>query len=269
MDHLAGHGSEKYITGVRLGTGHGRGWEGLLAERWQHPAGDHGEVEPRDTEVIVLLHGRLRVRRRGDGRLQHHDAVPGTVWLCPAGIREDMIHLYGEVAESLHLYIPASPLSSTALRDLEVDPDKVALHYDGGFHDPLLEQMAWAIRAEMIDAVPAGKMLIETLAAAPRVHILRQHSNLEQTSTSLPTARGALDVRRLRWVTEFIDKSATGTAPHRYLIDRRIRHAEALVAEGRLPLAAIADICGFSSQAHLTRRFKQIVGTTPGVHRGR
>ena len=187
MDHLAGHGSEKYITGVRLGTGHGRGWEGLIAERWQHPA--------------------------------------------------------GEVAESLHLYIPASPLSSTAFRDLEVDPDKVALHYDGGFHDPLLEQMAWAIRAEMIDAVPAGKMLIETLAAAPRVHILRQHSNLEQTSTSLPTARGALDVRRLRWVTGFIDthlsenlpiealakqaclspfhfarafKSATGRAPHRY-----------------------------------------------------
>ena len=155
--------------------------------------------------------------------------------------------------------------------------------------------MAWAIRAEMIDAVPAGKMLIETLAAALRVHILRQHSNLEQTSTSLPTTRGALDARRLRWVTEFIDnhlsedlsiealakqaclspfhfarafKSATGTAPHRYLIGRRISHAKALVAEGRLPLAAIADICGFSSQAHLTRWFKQIVGSTPGVYRG-
>ena len=44
-----------------------------------------------------MLQGRLR----GDGRLQHHDAGPGMVWLGPAGIREDMFHLYGEVAGRL------------------------------------------------------------------------------------------------------------------------------------------------------------------------
>ena len=295
MVRLAGHGREKYVTGTRLGTSDGLGWEGLLAERWRHPEGDLGAVEPRETEVIVLLRGRLHVQRRGDGRLQHCDAVPGTVWLCPAGIREDMVHLYGDVEESLHLYLPASPLSSTALRDLDVDPDSVGLRYEGGFRDPLVEQIAWAIRAEMVDAAPAGRMRAETLAAALGAHLLRQYSNLDPTSVALPPARGALDGRRLRRVTEFIDahlgedlsiealarqaclspfhfarafKAATGKPPHRFLIERRIERAKTLVAGSGCPLAAVADACGFSSQAHLTRWFKRIVGTTPGAYRG-
>ena len=294
MNRLTGLGRTKYTTGTRRGTSEGRGWQGLLAERWHHSEGDLGEVQPRNTEVIVMLQGRLRVRRRGDGRLQHHDAVPGTVWLCPAGIREDMIHLYGDVEESIHLYLPASPLSDTALRELDIDPDKVRLHYDGGFRDPLIEAVARAIHAEMIDEAPAGRVLVETLARALGVYIMRNHSNLERASTGLPPVRGALDVRRLERIKEFIDthlsedltietladqvylspfhfarafKAATGRAPHRYLTDRRISRATALIAEGRLSLADIAHICGFSSQAHLTRWFKRIVGTTPGAYR--
>ena len=241
-----------------------------------------------------MLQGGLRVRRRGDGRLQQCEAVPGTIWLCPAGVREDMIRLYGEVRESIHLFLPASPLSATALREIDVDPDTVGLHYEGGFRDPLIEQIARAIHGEMIDPAPGGKMLVETLATALGVHVLRHHSSLEPASISLPAARGALDPRRLRRVTEFIEahlgegltiealaseaclspfhfarafKAATGTAPHRYLTDRRIGRARALIAEGRLPLAEIAEQCGFSSQPHFTRWFKRIVGITPGAYR--
>lgn len=294
MDRLTGHARAKYTTGTRLGSSRDSGWEGLLAERWRHSEGDLGEVVPRDTEVIVMLRGRLRVRRRGDGRLERHDAVPGTVWLCPAGVREDMIHLYGEVEESMHLYLPSTPLAEMALQELEVDPDRVALRYQGGFRDPLVEQIAWAVRRELADAAPAGKLLAETLAQALRTHILRRYSNLKPSAARLPTVRGALDARRLERVREFVDchlgedlsiatlasqaclspfhfarafKSATGTAPHRYVLEQRIARATTLVADGRLGLAAIAHLCGFSSQAHLTRWFKRIVGTTPGAYR--
>ena len=294
MAGSGGHGRAKFTTGTRLGSSAGRGWKGLLAERWRHAEGDLGEVQVRDTEVIVMLRGGLQVRRRGDGRLQRCDAVPGTIWLCPKGVYEDMIHLYGEVEESIHLYLPASPLSETALRELDIDPDKLDLHYDGGFHDPLIERIARAIHSEMVDPAPAGKILVETLAAALGVHILRHHSSLAPSSTSLPPARGALDSRRLKRVTEFIDthlgedltietlaneaclspfhfarafKAATGTAPHRYLTDRRIERGKSLIAEGRLPLVDIAHLCGFSSQTHLTRCFRRVAGTTPGAYR--
>ncbi len=294
MAGLVGHGRAKYTTGTLLGTSRGRGWGGLLAERWSHAEGDLGEIRPRDTEIVVMLRGRAHVRRRGDGRLQHHDAVPGTVWLCPAGIPEDMIRIYGEIPETVHVYLPAAPLAATAARELDVDPDKIGLHYDGGFRDPLIEQIARAVHSEMVDPAPGGKMLVETLASALGVHILRRHSNLAPTSPPPPAARGALDAARLRRVTDFIEahlgeeltvealagqaclspfhfarafKAATGSAPHRYLTDRRIGRARALVAEGRLPLAEIAGICGFSSQPHLTYWFKRIVGTTPGAYR--
>ena len=148
----------------------------MLAEHWRHSEGDLAEIRPRDTKVIVMLQGRLRIRRRGDGRLQHLDAVPGMVWLCPAGIHGDMVHLYGEVEESIHLYLPASPLSETALQEFDVDPDKIRLRYDGGFRDPLIEYIAREIHAEMIDEAPLGRMQVETLAKALGVYRNRRWS---------------------------------------------------------------------------------------------
>ena len=294
MGQFGGHQLAKYTTGIRLGTSDGLGWKGLLAERWRNAEGDLGDVEVRDTEVIVLVDGHLPIRRRGDGQLQQCDAVPGTVWLCPNGVHEDMIHLYGEVRESLHLFLPDSPLSESVLRELDVDPDKVSLNYDSGFRDPLIEQIAWAVRAEMINPTPAGRMLAETLTSAIGVHIIQSHSNLNSASVSLPVARGALDLRRLRRVKDFIEshlsedlsieklaseaclspfhfarafKAATGTAPHAYLTALRIERAKSLISDRRLSLAEISAVCGFSSQAYFTKWFKRFVGATPGAYR--
>lgn len=210
-------------------------------------------------KFIVMLRGHLWVRRRGDGRLEHHDAIPGTVWLCPAGVREDMIHLYGEVEESIHLYLPSSPFSAMALQELDADLRNVSVQYKGGFHDPLIEQIARAIHAEMMDPLPAGKLLVDTLAAALGVQMLRHHSNLASASLALPNVRGALDFVRFRRVIDYLEahlgdnltletlaneaclsqfhfarafKAATGTAPHRYITDRRIERAKALISGG-------------------------------------
>ena len=56
-----------------------------------------------------------------------------------------------------------------------------------------------------------------------------------------------------------------GMPPHAYLQDVRIRRAQRLIELGK-PLAEVTFAVGFSSQSHLTRRFKQIVGTTPGQY---
>lgn len=54
-----------------------------------------------------------------------------------------------------------------------------------------------------------------------------------------------------------------GLPPHAFLQDVRIRRAQELIEQGR-PLAEVALSTGFSSQSHLTRRFKHVVGETPG-----
>ncbi|MNN10310.1 Exoenzyme S synthesis regulatory protein ExsA [compost metagenome] len=56
-------------------------------------------------------------------------------------------------------------------------------------------------------------------------------------------------------------------SPTRYVLQRRIRHAQLLLKTTGLTLAAIAHECGFASQAHFTGAFKAATGTTPAKFR--
>lgn len=55
----------------------------------------------------------------------------------------------------------------------------------------------------------------------------------------------------------------TGLAPQAYLRQVRVSRARQLICAGA-ELAAVACLTGFCDQAHLTREFKKIHGTTPG-----
>ena len=56
-----------------------------------------------------------------------------------------------------------------------------------------------------------------------------------------------------------------GMPPHSYLENVRIRNAQRLIEIGK-PLAEVAIEVGYSSQSHMTRRFKKIIGVTPGQY---
>jgi AraC-like DNA-binding protein len=60
-------------------------------------------------------------------------------------------------------------------------------------------------------------------------------------------------------------RAEVGMPPYTYLESVRIRHAQRLIEAGR-PVAEVAVEVGFSSQSHLTHRFKQIIGVTPGQY---
>ncbi len=62
-----------------------------------------------------------------------------------------------------------------------------------------------------------------------------------------------------------IFRAQVGMPPYAYLESVRIRQAQRLIEQGR-PLADVAAEVGFSSQSHLTHRFKQIIGVTPGQY---
>jgi len=60
-------------------------------------------------------------------------------------------------------------------------------------------------------------------------------------------------------------RAEVGMPPYAYLESIRIRQAQRLIETGK-PLAEVAAEVGFSSQSHLTHRFKKIIGVTPGQY---
>lgn len=62
-------------------------------------------------------------------------------------------------------------------------------------------------------------------------------------------------------------KSAMGTTPYAYLLDRRIKAAMALLRSTSRPLAEIALDCGFADQSHMTRMFQRRKCGTPRSYR--
>lgn len=61
---------------------------------------------------------------------------------------------------------------------------------------------------------------------------------------------------------------ATGYTPHRFLIQLRIEKAKDMIKSGSSSLLVdIALECGFSSHAHLSRAFRQLLGVTPSEYR--
>jgi AraC-like DNA-binding protein len=60
-------------------------------------------------------------------------------------------------------------------------------------------------------------------------------------------------------------RAEVGMPPYAYLESVRIRHTQRLIKAGR-PLAEVAAELGFSSQSHMTRQFKDIIGVTPGQY---
>lgn len=60
-------------------------------------------------------------------------------------------------------------------------------------------------------------------------------------------------------------RAQVGMPPYAYLESVRIRQAQRLIEQGR-GLAEVAAEVGFSSQSHMTNRFKQIIGATPGQY---
>jgi transcriptional regulator of acetoin/glycerol metabolism/AraC-like DNA-binding protein len=58
-------------------------------------------------------------------------------------------------------------------------------------------------------------------------------------------------------------KQSAGITPHHYLVQRRIERAQDMLARTDLALSEIAVAAGFSDQSHLSRHFRQMLGTTP------
>src|SRR5256712_3797297 len=62
-------------------------------------------------------------------------------------------------------------------------------------------------------------------------------------------------------------RRSAGVSPHRFLVQRRIAQARALLVAQTLPIAEIARSVGFRTPSHFTTSFRRVTGITPSVYR--
>jgi AraC family transcriptional activator FtrA len=109
-------------------------------------------------------------------------------------------------------------------------------------------------------AVPTADQRPEVLAATLDWAVGRLHERLTIDDMA---AQAGLSPRTL--ARKFAEQ--VGVSPGRWLLERRVMAARALLEETDLPVEVIADRVGLSSATNLRRRFRSLVHTTPAAYR--
>jgi AraC family transcriptional regulator len=62
-------------------------------------------------------------------------------------------------------------------------------------------------------------------------------------------------------------RKSTGESPHQFLLRQRIERAKEMLREAEMPVLDVAVACGFKTQQHFARVFRQICGASPTAYR--
>lgn len=218
----------------------------------------------------TAIKGRLRIGTlcvvppEAPAQLEVNEPVE---FLCVAVARRRFEHGYGGAlrvagAPMLNYLIDAgiSALMTEVRRALLADYGDNDAYFEA-LVDAVVARMAtrktaWAQRA----AATGGE------SGAIRSALAHIDAHLEEPLTVAELAAVA-GLSRHHFTRVF--KAATGSAPHAYLVRRRVLRARELIEGSNLPLADIALQTGFSSQAHMSDVFRQQLGVSPARLRRR
>jgi AraC family transcriptional regulator len=285
------HGDRRFRHSRLLLSSVDRGWSSIAADLRSHPECEVASFKPGYTEVAIAMHGVSGlVLRRGVGEQHETRARPGTIFLAPAGVEEE-ISVAGVHEQVLHLYLPQQTFNSLASDDT-FRPDPYSLRYLSDIQDDMIREIGRAILSELAAESSAGRMFAEASALALAARLA--HSYAEPAPSRPRGLRSyRLDEARLRRVQDYVAenldqeitvaqlanvarlspfhfarmfRAATGVAPARYVSQQRLQSAKMMLADGKRSLSDIAFRCQFSSQTSFHRAFLRATGVTPGEY---
>jgi AraC family transcriptional regulator len=246
----------------------------------------HARVLFRDLALGVYLSGRHRIRRQIGSNVVEGWSDPGTINLTAPGV-EATWEARGSSRASVVVIRPEF-LSRTIEEHWGADSGKVEVKNQFLIRDPVIEAITLDLARGAADGSPAGRLYAESASEFLAHHLIYRYSTL---SRAPPRSVGGLSSRRLRLVLEYIEETlgqpirlrelaalagtsarhferafrqSTGSSPHAYVIERRLRLArDSLIQEPELPVEQVALRLGFSSSSHFSSAFRRWTGVTP------
>jgi AraC family transcriptional regulator len=267
------------------------GWESILVEEFQNPPGGMElQSDPEHTIALSLAAKPNRIHQVFGAR--HYTGLyrKGDLAITPAGVKS----AYHSEGEDHYLYVrlPSQFINKVASEAIAIEPNRIELTPEFRVRNLEIEQILMLLRSELHKGGGCiGKLYAESLANALAVHLLRDYSN---TRSRVVEYEGGLSERQIILVTEYINehldreikladlaqlidisqfhfsrlfKKSLSISPHQHIIQQRIERAKQLLKQRDLSVAEVAFLCGFNSQSHLGKAFREATGITPKAFR--
>lgn len=249
----------------------------------KHDADENVVPATSDAVVVFFRHADCRIHHDLGSGWADYQAFPGEIRMHPP---HTAVPFRAEGPR--HLLLLAFPITyvGSLLADEAPIGDPFRSSYEISLRDRVIFDLAERMWIEAERSAAPSQLFVDGALQSIVSLLLRQASGF-----GAPAPLYTISDLRLRRVIDYIEanlasdirlddlasiaclspyhfsrtfKKMTGQSPYAYSLQRRVARANELVTESDLSLAAIAYHCGFSSQSHMTRVFRQHKGTTPG-----
>jgi AraC family transcriptional regulator len=182
-------------------------------------------------------------------------------------------------------------LLAVTAEELGMHPGRLDVLNRFGIRDSQIENIGWALKAEMEAGYPTGRIFRDSLATGLAAALLHRHSSFSPVPFASSTAMSG---HRLRQALSYIEdnlkqdlslieiaqvagvsvahlkatfRQTTGLPVHQYVIQRRVEKARLLLSESNLSISQVADETGFAHQSHMATHMRRILGLSPNAIR--
>jgi len=265
-----------------------RGWDGIVVEL--RCASNVDVVLPYpDHAISVILGGAATLCQSRGGRIAQGVVRPGDVIITSAGEPKRWQHVDQLLAVVLRL--SRACVDKLAAEAHEYCDESVEIRDVFSVRDPFLQKTAMYFLRTLEPQSAASLGHIQTLVRSLCLHLLAKYAMKRRLSVPrLPK----MPPKKLRRAVDYIEgnlhhdlrvaniaqhvtmseshfsrvfRQTVGVPPHRYIRDRRVERAKALLRDCDMPVSEVAQRVGCSSASNFSVLFHRATGTTPRTYR--